>query len=704
MFHSLPARAISQKTQVSLVANIRLVLSTLLGLQSVSVMSKREEPSSSAERLAEPPAKKLKDSATASENAFLYSSRDKGIMEKDVGITEYLGHHTGFQGSLKQRYTDFLVNEISSNGKVLHVEHVPVQVDTVKEKKPANTNREDPSKQPSEGKLIVADPEAEKELREILGEDCTQAASKIIANIKDFKTVHVTSRKFENKTERGRIHQLIRLAYGGAIDSQTTNESRFSLRRAGGNNSRSKGNSGRGKSDIVIDPYVARQAGEHSQFVEFNIYKVNKESMDVCRLLCKYLRKDSKSITVAGTKDRRGVTVQRASIRQVGVDRLVNLNKALKDILLSDFKYTNRMLKLGELFGNMFVITIRDTGLPEKDSQNSLLSIEEVVGSSLTSLREQGFINYFGMQRFGTFSVSTHEIGLQILKGEYAQAVRLILYPQPLALEESKLAREQYERDPNDIDAVIKLMPSQCSAECAVLRGLQRNPTDMLGALMQIPRNLRLMFVHAYQSFVWNSVVSARIRNFGIKVLEGDLVVAEDHQDKFQSTVIDVTDDFEEDVLETRHPEVRALTKVEVESGNYTIYDVVMPSPGFDVIYPEPLTELYEDVMSPHNLSPHSMHRNVKEFSLSGAYRHIMAKPISLEWNLRHYDSPFEQLVNTDLEVLENKAKGINCSHVKEQASIPTGPRVGVVVTMKLGTAQYATMALRCVYMLFEHD
>ena len=43
---------------------------------------------------------------------------------------------------------------------------------------------------------------------------------------------------------------------------------------------------------------------------------------------------------------------------------------------------------------------------------------------------------------------------------------------------------------------------------------------------MKIPKNLRMMYVHAYQSYVWNKAVSARIELCGCKeVVEGDLVL-----------------------------------------------------------------------------------------------------------------------------------------------------------------------------------
>lgn len=49
--------------------------------------------------------------------------------------------------------------------------------------------------------------------------------------------------------------------------------------------------------------------------------------------------------------------------------------------------------------------------------------------TSLESLRDNGFLNYFGMQRFGTSTVLTHTIGCAIMKKRYEEASDLILYP-----------------------------------------------------------------------------------------------------------------------------------------------------------------------------------------------------------------------------------------------------------------------------------
>ena len=47
----------------------------------------------------------------------------------------------------------------------------------------------------------------------------------------------------------------------------------------------------------------------------------------------------------------------------------------------------------------------------------------------------------------------------------------------------------------------------------------------------QIPRNLRTMYVHAYQSYIWNLVTSERIKLSSTEPLVGDLVFADKSAD-----------------------------------------------------------------------------------------------------------------------------------------------------------------------------
>ena len=58
----------------------------------------------------------------------------------------------------------------------------------------------------------------------------------------------------------------------------------------------------------------------------------------------------------------------------------------------------------------------------------------------------------------------------------------------------------------------LAMMPYNEAAEKGVLQGLLKNgPTAYLNALMFISKKLRSMYLHAYQSYLWNKAASRRV-------------------------------------------------------------------------------------------------------------------------------------------------------------------------------------------------
>lgn len=67
---------------------------------------------------------------------------------------------------------------------------------------------------------------------------------------------------------------------------------------------------------------------------------------------------------------------------------------------------------------------------------------------------------------------------------------------------------------------------------------------------------------------------------------------------------------------------VKAITNDDLTSGRYTASDVVIPLPGYDVIYPRYSDEdWYVEMLSKDGFSKDIMNHRIKEYSLSGAYR-----------------------------------------------------------------------------------
>ena len=83
----------------------------------------------------EPPAKRIRLSSP-SESLSKVKAETESQLRKELksGITAFVSPNTcGFSGVLKQRYTDFLVNEILPNGEVLRLDSVKLKSDTAVE-------------------------------------------------------------------------------------------------------------------------------------------------------------------------------------------------------------------------------------------------------------------------------------------------------------------------------------------------------------------------------------------------------------------------------------------------------------------------------------------------------------------------------------------------------------------------------------------
>jgi tRNA pseudouridine13 synthase len=177
---------------------------------------------------------------------------------------------------------------------------------------------------------------------------------------------------------------------------------------------------------------------------------------------------------------------------------------------------------------------------------------------------------------------------------------------------------------------------------------------------------------------IWNLVASKRIEKFGLQVVEGDLVLLEDCNDEA------VCDDSEEDTSDRKRTKVKALTSD--ECSNYTIYDVVLPLPGYDIEYPENLKDFYKETLEKYGLTLEMTKQSVQTYTLSGTYRKLLERVQDLSWKIMHYNDPHYNLIRSDLEEL----KGLD-----EPEDVKDGTYKALVLEFCLNSSSYATMVLR---------
>ncbi|XP_008828963.1 pseudouridylate synthase 7 homolog isoform X2 [Nannospalax galili] len=533
-----------------------------------------------------------------------------GLTELDVGITKFVSSHQGFSGILKERYSDFIVHEIGKDGRISHLDDLSVPVD---------------EEDPSEDVVTVLTDEEKQQLEELqlFKNKETSVAIEVIEDTKEKRTV---------------IHQAIKSLFPGL---ETKTEDREGRKYIVAYHAAGK--------KALANPRKHFWPKSRGSYCHFVLYKENKDTMDAINVLSKYLRVKPNIFSYMGTKDKRAITVQEIAVLKISAQRLAHLNKCLMNFKLGNFSYQKNPLKLGELQGNHFTVVLRN-----------ITGTDEQVQQAMKSLKEIGFINYYGMQRFGTTAVPTYQVGRAILQNSWTEVMDLILKPRSGA-EKGYLVkcREEWAKT-KDPDAALRKLPVKRGVEGQLLRGLSKyGMKNIVSAFGIIPRNNRLMYIHSYQSYVWNNMVSKRIEDYGLKPVPGDLVLK-----GATATYIE-----EDDI------------------NNYSIHDVVMPLPGFDVIYPKhKISEAYREMLTADNLDIDNMRHKIRDYSLSGAYRKIIIRPQNVSWEVVAYDDPKIPLFNTDVDNLEGKPPPVFASEGKYRA---------LKMDFSLPPSTYATMAIR---------
>ena len=79
-------------------------------------------------------------------------------------------------------------------------------------------------------------------------------------------------------------------------------------------------------------------------------------------------------------------------------------------------------------------------------------------------------------------------------------------------MEEGKKARSYLAKNWGDFKEALKLYPRFMRFERALLDKLNRYPNDFVGAFKQLPKNTYKIFTHAYQSHLFNKLLSEKIK------------------------------------------------------------------------------------------------------------------------------------------------------------------------------------------------
>ncbi|VDN04418.1 unnamed protein product [Thelazia callipaeda] len=549
-------------------------------------------------------------------------------MEKDFYITEYMSYgRSQMNCTIKKFCSDFIVNEITPDGTaerfVLEVPlpyKMEIDVENEQNEKTLANLNDIPTPEGVTQELI-------SKIDALVGKnsDFVEISVKVGSDfvlLIDSICGDIFGRPGMEKEKRTVIHEWIRNRYSNRLDSQTI--------------------------DTAIRVFISDRNSRKRKnwqatlpdYIHFTLCKENKDTQFALSTIAKV---KVSSFGICGTKDRRAITTQRVSLYRFEIERLKKLNAKLHGIKLADFTQHSTACKLGSHWGNKFKVILRDVQFEEND----LLS-------RIEDLKANGFINYFGSQRFGSCGINTAAVGIAILKRQWEVAVKEILRPRVIHGNMGE-ALDVWNASGKASEALKKLVDCQIHStiEGQVLSSLNKDENNYCTALMKLARNTRSFYVHAYQSLLWNRlmfstnrtlnfhVASQRVKIKGTRPVAGDLNIQGQKIEDFVNEEV-------------------ALPLI---SGSQQILD-------------DEVRGWYEEMMTVDGVTTDM------EYAIGTVMRPLIVKPRNLEYKILTYPKADTRL-HADLE------RDI------DSESIGTGDFQAIALEFLLPSGSYATVALR---------
>ncbi|RMF06366.1 tRNA pseudouridine(13) synthase TruD [Candidatus Woesearchaeota archaeon] len=207
--------------------------------------------------------------------------------------------------------------------------------------------------------------------------------------------------------------------------------------------------------DFHVREVIDLKTNDSGRFAYFWLKKRGLGTEEAVLRICEKCRVPRKMINYSGLKDKHAVTEQAISIRREFAGKLQDFRD--DRIQLELLGFGDERINLGTHSANRFRIVVRN----------------------IASKPRVPFVfpNYFDEQRF---SKNNALVGKHIINENFNEAARL-------------------------------LAQSEFNLERQVKRVLDENASDPVRALRQIPRRILSLYVHAYQSLIFNEILAEHV-------------------------------------------------------------------------------------------------------------------------------------------------------------------------------------------------
>lgn len=227
----------------------------------------------------------------------------------------------------------------------------------------------------------------------------------------------------------------------------------------------------------------------------FAVYTLHKRNIGTLEALDEFRPLLGRGfISFGGLKDKYAVTEQFIAVEN-GPRRNIRSETA-------DLEYLNqapRPFESRDILANRFTIVLRDMNPADAERLQTMLE----------GFSDWWTPNYFDEQRFGSLGESGVFMAEHWCRGNWEQAIRLALTDSNLHDESNDVREKQLLAEHwNDWSACPLFRDP---VRHAVVSHLADRPGDYRGAITRIPHSQRSLYLSAFQSAIWNRLLSAEI-------------------------------------------------------------------------------------------------------------------------------------------------------------------------------------------------
>lgn len=236
--------------------------------------------------------------------------------------------------------------------------------------------------------------------------------------------------------------------------------------------------------------YLENLSKDSTPTHKFPVFILKKHNVDSNHAITEIRNQFNLELRVLGLKDAKANTMQFATT----IQKTRNLPERMKTYHteICIIGYGNTLLSKSDLWGNQFSVVIVES---RHTNLNDFVSdIDQIA-------------NFYGLQRFGSERMVTHNVGREILKGNFKRASELLLTE--TTSYDTTFSREIREQlsDPSNYKKLLGQMPKGMDIEREIVNSLL-NKRDYIRALRAIPIGIRRLYVQAYQAYIFNLCLS----------------------------------------------------------------------------------------------------------------------------------------------------------------------------------------------------